>query len=223
MLDRDNIQKYKKALDRCQITYLPAERIETFGMTYFNYYMMTELREKYTRFREGTIVFHKPLVILAGRTREMFNGFPDAVREYAEKLLDKNDTHFHLLGYRFQNSLRETWEERCHLYERAAELRKSAAGGTNAGIIIGEEEYWELAAFKYLIKLIEQSFSINVTEMKERGLFGNGTPSSITKEIDKLFSEASSSADKRQELGKFLLAHNLFETYEDRYFSLFKK
>ncbi|MEM7394775.1 MAG: hypothetical protein AAF492_20780, partial [Verrucomicrobiota bacterium] len=77
----------------------------------------------------------------------------------------------------------------------------------------GVEEPWEVCLIKLMVEVIRQSASGHFTDLQR-------DPHGVRHEIERAFRAAAKDRSRISELSQLLKQNNLFEEYEDRFFSL---
>jgi len=95
-----------------------------------------------------------------------------------------------------------------------------------ASIIKGEDELWDVSLMKFIYEMTKSSIRNNLMQMGARGLLdidASGVPVDARIRIDELFRKISRGEAEPRELKAELDRWNLFEEYEDRFFTIFKE
>ena len=80
-------------------------------------------------------------------------------------------------------------------------------------LIKGVEEPWEVCLLKLMVNMVQSSVALNANELGR-------DPHGHHREINSAFEMAASDPSKIQALADLLHRPNLFQEYEDRFFSL---
>src|ERR1700740_2767512 len=99
MYNGDDLQY---ALENTKVIHSPDRRIETFGATSFDFYLITELMDRVNeiRVRSGRIQADRPqLVTPENMAKLLLDGFGEAANQFAPLLQSRNAT---FLQYGFQ-------------------------------------------------------------------------------------------------------------------------
>jgi len=220
---QDKFRKYKEAMEKSQIIHMPSMNISTFGESRYKYYFLTQIQNHHTRLREGHLIIKKPMILLPFNRDSLFEGFDMEMNEIANNMLKKHGDHLKLLGYQFQHTPRENWVEKDPIQEVILNLSQSIEENIMDSIIQGQDSTWQSSVFKLMLKIIEKSFQINISELEERGMFDSrGIPPQVYKDIENRFHTAKGNSRKIKELGGILLEKGLFEENEEKFFSLLK-
>lgn len=214
---------FQEIMRRTQIAHLPKSGIATFGITPIEYYFLASLADRKTRVREGKLMAAKPLIILPHAMDNLVEGFDGEIKEFARMLFESFGPQIRMLGYQFRHQPSASQIENDSFDNVLLSLSRHIADNRLAAIIVGEERSWEVSVFKLLIKMIQKSFRMNITELAERGFFDTESlPPRLKTEIEILFHACETQPQKLKELGHLLVQNGLFSQYEDRFFTLLK-
>lgn len=207
-------------INNAQVIVYPKRKLESFGTTTIHYHLATELMDavNQTRVREGKIQAFKPQIVLPSSFADsLLEGFSE---EEAGKYMDwlqKNEYNLVILKYGFKIKKEEIRTEIVHrpVEEVVEDLkveieRKDQPMET---VLKGVEEPWEVCLLKLMVEMVELSAGSNATEIRK-------DPHGYHAEIEKAFSAAARDNSKIQVLADLLKSKDLFEHYEDRFFSL---
>ena len=216
---------FKRVLNETQIIRMPKKTIGTFIDTDYRYYFLSKYEndKNKTTVREGNFLIAKPLVLLPEQYNSLFQGFRRDVGEMGEKILGGHVLMMRSLGYCFKQTPREKWVENNNLSTSILNISRIVQDSTSDVILLGDDQYWEISLLKFVFKMIERSFRLNIGEIEERGFYDKrGVPPKVRREIETLFISARTNKKLVNQLGKILLEHNLFEEYEEEFFKFFK-
>ena len=93
-------------------------------------------------------------------------------------------------------------------------------------IIKGEDELWDVSLLKFIYEVTKSSLQNNLMQMGARGLLdvdAGGIPADVRLRIEELFTKVSRGEYEPYELKAELDRWGLFEDYEDRFLTIFKK
>lgn len=198
----------------------PKRQLESFGTTTIRYHLVTELMDAVdqTRIREGKVHAFKPQLLLPSSfADQILEGFSE--EEAAKYLgwLQRYEKNLMLLKYGFKIRKEEVSTEIVHrpieaVLDSITEDVTSRDQPMEA-VIRGVEEPWEVCLVKLMVEMVEKSVSMNAGDLQR-------DPHGYHAEIEKAFSDAARDRSKIEALAGLLKARNLFEHYEDRFFSL---
>ena len=173
-------QAFEYAYESTKIVRTPARFIDTFGLTKFEFLMVTELMDSagQVRVRSGVVEAQKPQIIKPADYSELaFEGFTSETQKEAEKMLDwlkKKGHDLAFLRYGFEFKKRETKEEIVHeTLEQVLGKLKDEADQENTpslAILSGVDDSWEVGLFKFTLQMIQRSKEVNLTDYKRSGL-----------------------------------------------------
>ncbi len=231
MQKRDHLD-FWYAVNNTEIIKIPERHLETFGTTTLNYHLVSELMDvtNQIRVRQGRMVAAQPQIITPQAYAEtLMEGFGEAAGNYIEWLRQhEQESNLHILQYGYslkQESFNEyivsgdikTISERVkkELDEKSDPL---------SAMVIGVDDPWDVCLVKLFWEIIKASAATNVKDMHSKHLFD--TPEMAKKrlidELEKDFLAASKDKSLINALGEKLQKNNLFEYFEDRFFSLVK-
>ncbi len=217
-------KNFHQAVKESKIIHMPKSNIATFGNTVYNYYFISEVGNRMTRIREGNLNVNRPLLITSFFDENNMRGFPEQVQSLAKNLFDNLGIKDYFLEYRFENILKHDWKEKVPMAKLSSFIIEQCQNKPMSTILSGSDEFWTASLVKLCIKTMQKSFPINMQEIEERGFLDkDGIPPQVYKEIERLFKVAEKNPKNLKELGQFLLEHQLFERYEDKFFSLMSK
>lgn len=218
------------AINNTEVVLMPKSYIQTFGTTSLHYHMVSELMDTVDRIRvrEGTIESKRPEIVTPSfREDELLENFGEEAREYVDWLRSNSQDLF-VLQYGFKIQKNELSEHVVSGNVRevldSVKKRVKAKGDPLAGVVLGVDEPWDVCLLKLMLDIIRKSVPMNIHHMKKRRLFDdvNGVRKHIRDDIEQAFLDASRNSSKVKELVALLRKYDLFEEYEDRFFSLFR-
>ena len=216
------------AVDNTKIIVLPSEHLETFGHTLVNYSLLSESMDVVgeTRIRTGRMQLLRPQIIAPAEYTEMLlEGFGEEARKYVE-WLQENDKDVHILRYGYTLKQEAFSEEMVtapieEVLERVLKEVKSRDAPFDA-VLRGVDSPWDVCLVKLFWSIVRRSARKNIMDMAQQHLFDkkNGIPYAVHLEVEKAFTSAEKDKSLIKELGALLQKHNVFQMYEDRFFSL---
>ena len=220
-------KEFKYIMEHTKILRFPKHNLATFGVTNIYYYLLASSLPNKVKIREGRIISERPKILLPQQLDNIFEGFDKDAESYAGMLFREFGSDLRIFQYRFRNESNKYSVKSIPLEKTILNLneRIEKYNQEPATIIKGIEKMWQVCLMKFIIEMTVKSFYDNVTELQERGFLENrgGVNSFRHGQIEKLFREAQQDKTKIDELGKKLSQYGLFERYESRFFSLFKK
>jgi hypothetical protein len=230
-LDDDRI---KQAVRHTEILRAPKQSLYTFGTTNIYYYLLTcpvytkpteETGE--TVIREGRVIAQKPRIVTPYYLAHL-EGFSPEARRYFEALMNQYGQNVAGLFYTYKNEPKELNIVSDNLLSVVDKLNAEIdkRGEHLAAIIKGEDQLWDVSLLKFIFELTRRSAQDNMMQLGNRGLFNmdsRGIPADARVGIEELFRKVSRGESEPRELKDELDRWGLFDEYEDRFFTLFKK
>lgn len=173
MLSQDDFQF---ALENTRVIVPPEKRIDTFGTSVLNYYLVTEDMDRapFCHVREGSIVAERPQIISPDHIAKLLlEGFGEKAGRFAE-LINLNAGKFSILKYGFRIRKADIRSYEAHdpidaLVERVAEQVR-ARKDPLATVLAGVEDGWEVCLLKFMFDMAASSGEGNLRDFRERGL-----------------------------------------------------
>jgi hypothetical protein len=226
--------RIKYVVEHTEVLRAPKQRLATFGISNIYYYLVTEPvyleltpSNQETVVREGEIIARRPKIVTPYYLLNLFQGFEHG-QEYAEYILKTYGPNEPGLLYQYQNKPREANIVSAPLEAVVETLNQQIdqQGNLLAAIIRGVDEMWDISLMKFIHDLTRLSLKKNILELDQRGLLDidhEGIPQEARLTIERLFRQAELSRAKIAELEIELRRWGLFEEYQDRFLSLFRK
>ena len=232
-MDTDD-ERIRDAVRHTEILRPPKQTLATFGTTNIYYYLVTEPVYKElvknvteTVIREGRVIAQRPKVVTPYYLSHL-EGFSTEARRYFEMLIEKHGPNVAGLFYSYRNEpkgLNIVSDSLLSVVDKLnTEIDKR--GDPLTSIIKGEDELWDVSLMKFIAEITESSVSNNLRQMGARGLLNidsRGIPVDARVKIEELFSKVTTGEIEPRELKDELDRWGLFQDYEDRFFTFFKK
>lgn len=210
------------AVNNTEVISVPQNRLETFGTTMVNYYLISELMDSVdkVRVREGKLKAYRPEIITPPTiTDEMLEGFGSEAQEYAD-WLRTHAQEMQMLKYGFKVQKKEIndyilSDPLAAVVNRVKEDLEERDDPMGA-VLVGVDRPWEVCLLKLMVELVQGSAASNIQEIQQQQ---RDRKTHLHQEIEKGFLEASRDASKLPALAEMLKAHGLFKRYEDRFFA----
>jgi len=227
-------EKIKYAVKNTEILRPPKQTIATFGMTNIYYYLVTEpiyseLAKDVTEtvVREGRVVAERPRVVTPYYLSRL-EGFSLEAKKYFDMLIKIQGANAPGLFYAYKNEPKELNIVSDNLLSVVSKLNAEIdkRGDPLASIIKGEDELWDVSLMKFIYEVTRSSLQNNLRQMGTRGLLdtdAGGIPADVRLRIEELFTRVFRGEYEPYELKAELDRWGLFEEYEDRFLSVFKK
>jgi len=211
------------AVNNTEVVAAPQNRLETFGSTFVNYHLVTEMLDSVdkVRVREGKLKAVRPEILTPDHIAQMMlEGFSEEARDYAD-WLSQNAGDLRILKYGFAIQkqdindyiLSDPLPAVVNRVKEELEAREDPLGA----VLVGVEKPWEVCLLKLMVELVQGSAAGNMLDIQQRDR-DEGIRQYM--EIEQAFHEAAKDRDKLTPLADLLKRKNLFEKYEDRFFAL---
>ncbi len=227
-------EKIREAVKHTEILRAPKQSLATFGTTNIYYYLVTEpvyseLAKNVTEtvVREGRVIAERPRIVTPYYLSRL-EGFSSKARRYFGALIEAHGPNAPGLFYTYKNEPKELNIVSDNLLSVVAKLNAEIdkRGDPLTSIIKGEDEFWDVSLMEFIYEITRSSLRNNLWQMGSRGLLdidGEGVPLDARVRIDELFKKVSNGEGEPHELQAELNRWNLFEEYEDRFLTIFKK
>jgi hypothetical protein len=155
-------------------------------------------------------------------------GFSAEARKYFEMLINNYDPNSPGLFYAYRNEPKELNVVSDNLNSVIEKLKADIEqkGDPLTSIIKGEDMLWDVSILKFIYEITEKSFRDNVSQMHQRGLLrmdNSGLPADARIRIEKLFELVEKGEMEPADLKTELDRWNVFDEYQDRFFTIFRK
>ncbi|HEY5652904.1 MAG TPA: hypothetical protein VIR63_00855 [Pontiella sp.] len=224
-MNKDRQFDFWYAVNNTELITTPTSRLETFGDTVVNYYMISELMDNVgkVRVREGHLKALKPSIITPHSLGQMdLEDFGSEAREYAE-WLTKHANSLRILQYGFTLQKQELKEYIVtDNLENVLERVKSDVGALDdplSAILIGVDDPWQVCLMKLMVDLVQHSAQGNIQDFRQQEQTRRQTQDA---RVDQAFLEASRDPSRINDLAEMLKENSLWEKFEDRFFALVK-
>jgi hypothetical protein len=229
-----NDEQIREAVERTEVILAPKQNLYTFGVTNIHYFLVTEPvyteispETSETVVREGKVIAERPRIVTPYYLSSL-EGFSTNARRYFDYLIRTYGRNSPGLFYSYRNEPKELNIVSNNLLSVIEKLKAeiSQRGDPLTALIKGIDELWDVALIKFAVEMTSRSLRDNVHQMGSRGLLDvdvKGVPSEVRYQIDELFRQVSHGEREPRELKEELDRWGLFEEYEDRFLSLFRK
>ncbi|MFC1995914.1 hypothetical protein ACFLVM_03485 [Chloroflexota bacterium] len=221
-------------VEHTEIMRPPKQSLATFGMTNIYYYLVTE--PAYTELvnnvtetviREGKVITERPRIVTPYYLSRL-EGFSQDAKRYFDILIRDHGPNAPGLFYTYKNEPKEltivsdNWSSVVNKLNDDIDKR----GDPLTSIIKGEDDLWDVSLMKFIYEITRTSLQNNLLQMGSRGLLNidsSGVPNDARIRIEDLFRRISQGEAEPAVLKEELDHWGLFEEYEDRFLSIFKK
>ncbi len=229
-----NDESVRDAVRHTEILRPPKQSLATFGTTNIYYYLVTEpayselvKNDTETVVREGRVIAERPRIVTPYYLSRL-EGFSSDAKRYFDMLIKTQGVNVPGLFYTYKNEPKELNIISDNLLSVVnkinAEIDKRNDPLTS--IIKGEDTLWDVSLMKFIYEMTKSSLQNNLSQMENRGLLdidASGIPADARVRIEEFFRQVSKGEREPSELKTELDRWNLFEEYEDRFFTIFKK
>ena len=235
MRDYDgDLRRLIDAAARTEVVRTPRQLLLTFGVTKLDYYVITE--PSYSEIlpgppeavvREGRVSAQRPAVVTPDYMSRL-EGFGDDAYRYFDDLARQFGPGSPGLLYQYSNEPGDMNIVDGTSREVAERInsRLNSEEKSQSAVIRGVDELWDVSLLKFIFEYTMASISSNVDELGSRGLISpdprHGVPRAAINRIETLFLRAERGEDPA-ELKLELDRWDLFDSYQDRFFGLFKR
>jgi hypothetical protein len=171
-----NDESKQYAFENTEVIVSPQNRIETFGSTVFQFYLVTELMDavNQVRIRVGRLHAERPSIITPAHYHQVLGeGFGEKAEEFMHWLRE-HAPDFAVLKYGFQLRMSDLQQEIVHspVEEVVARLRERIDQSEDplSALIQGVDEGWDACLAKFASDVIQKSAPGNMDEWRRRGL-----------------------------------------------------
>jgi hypothetical protein len=226
--------RIRKALQLTQVLRPPKHHLATFGVTDLRYYLVTQPAynelvpaEEESVIREGKVISQRPAIVTPTYMMNL-EGFGADAKKYMESLVRRFGPNSPGIMYQYRNepeSLEIVGGEVFDVARRIAD-DLDERGVDSAAVILGVDELWDLSLLKFVYEYTAASVASNVGEIQAMGLLDPDpkvdVPRGAIQNIEELFRQAEDGLDPKV-LHRELTRWGLFEYYQDRFLSLFRR
>ena len=160
-MDKKDQFDFWYAVNNTELVSAPTNRLETFGDTMVNYYMVSELMDSIdkVRVREGQLKAFKPEIITPGAVQQMdLDDFGPEARMYAE-WLKENGGDLRILQYGFKIQKQELKEyvvsDQLDNVLEQVKAQVEAKDDPLSAVLVGVDDPWEVSLLKLMVELVQ--------------------------------------------------------------------
>jgi len=226
-------ERIRNAVINTEIIRLPKQNLATFGITNVYYYLVAEatynelINSHETVIREGRVIAERPKIVTPSYLSRV-EGFSSEAKKYFEMLMTQGNPDTPGLVYAYRNEPKELNVVSDNLAAVVARLNEKIdqKGDPLMSIIKGEDTLWDVSILKFIYEITSRSVTDNVRQLNRRGLLnvdGSGVTSDARIRIEGLFGLVEKGEMEPADLKAELDRWNIFEQYQDRFFSIFHK
>jgi hypothetical protein len=164
------------ALENTRVLLAPSRRLDSFGTSLLNYFLVTEEMDavNLSRVREGQIHAERPQIITPqNMSKLLLEGFGDQGQRFAEQI-SAQGARFAFLKYGFRVSKSDIRSYDVHesLEDVAGKLKAELEHKNESltALLTGVDDGWEVCLLKFMIDLVTSSAPGNLGDFRERGM-----------------------------------------------------
>ena len=167
---------FNYALENTRVLLKPTKRLDTFGTSLFNYFLVTEEMDKVnlSRVREGHIHAERPQIITPQNIEGLFlEGFGDQGQRFAEQISAQTGRFAFLkYGFRVSKSDIRSYDVHESLENVAGKLKTELEIKNEplTALLTGVDDGWEVCLLKFMVDMIAASAPGNLGDFRERGM-----------------------------------------------------
>jgi hypothetical protein len=229
----DSDERIRNAVMNTEIVRPPRQSLATFGTTSVYYYLVADatynelIKEQETVIREGRVIAERPKIVTPSYLSRV-EGFSPEAKKYFDMLMTQGHTDSPGLVYAYRNEPKELNIVSDNLAAVVARLNEQIdrKGDPLMSIIKGEDSLWDVSIMKFIYEITSRSVVNNVRQLNQRGLLNvdsRGVTSDARIRIEGLFHLVEKGEMEPSDLKVELDRWNVFEDYQDRFFSIFHK
>jgi hypothetical protein len=207
----------------------PRRTLETFGPTTVRYYLVTEPsygEENEAVVRSGTVVSERPRLVTPTYLENLFRGFQHGL-EFAAFLRAVYGPSAPGLMYQYTNTFGdlEIVSDSPRLVAGRIAERLDREEEPMGAVLMGVDQFWDISLMKFIHDLTLAAAGKHVKDLGRAGLleFEGNVPREALARIEEMFSAVRAGQLAPVELKLELDRWGLFEAYEDRFLSLFRR
>jgi hypothetical protein len=224
-MSKDKQFDFWYAVNNTELITSPTGRLETFGDTVVNYYLVCELMDSVgqVRVREGHLKALKPAIITPQSLGQMDVGdLGKEAQQYADWLAEHaNDLRILQYGFTLEKQELKEYTVTDNIENVLDRVKTEVAAKDDplSSILLGVDDPWQVCLMKLMVDLVQHSAQGNMQDFNQQSL---DLKKRLTDNIDNAFLEASRDPSKIESLANMLKQNGLWEKYEDRFFALVK-
>ena len=226
---------WRRAIEQTWVVRYPKQHLATFGSTNIAYYVVTapiyhehDDAKQEGVVRTGRVRADRPTVVTPTYAMNL-SGFSPEAYDYFRDVARESGPNSPGILYQYKNEAGEMDIVSGNPSEIAHKISGDLDGRQEdlAVVMVGVDELWDIALLKFIYEFTSSSVVGNTREFQSRGLLEpqhalGGVPAVAVQVIERLFHEVSQGANPdmlKRELDRW----GLFDAYQDRFLSLFRK
>ena len=199
---------WRRAIEQSWVVRLPKQHLATFGSTNIAYYVVTQpvyqpegATNREGVVRTGRVIAEKPAIVTPFYAMNL-QGFSPEAYEYFNEIAREAGPNSPGILYQYKNEAGKL----DIVSGEPSEIANNISGDLDrrkedmAVVMVGVDELWDIALFKFIFEFTSSSVAGNVHELQSRGLFDpqpglGGAPKAAIQQIERLFREVRSGAN----------------------------
>ena len=164
------------ALENTRVLLAPAQRLDTFGTSLVNYFLVTEEMDavNLSRVREGHIHAERPQILTPqNMAKLLLEGFGDQGERFAEQIsAEAGKFAFLKYGFRVSKSEIRSYDVHESVEQVSGKLKEELERRNDplTALLTGVDDGWEVCLLKFMVDMINRSAPGNLGDFRERGL-----------------------------------------------------
>ena len=168
---------FQYAMENTRVIVSPRQRLETFGTSVLNYYLITEPMDSIngSYVREGKIIAEKPQIIAPQQMSQLFvEGFGERGENYARWISSQaKQMAFLKYGFFVRKSDIRFYEVKDSSEKVIGELTEQLKQKNDplSALLSGVDDGWEVCLLKFMVDMISVSSQGNLEDFRKKGFF----------------------------------------------------
>jgi hypothetical protein len=226
--------RISRAIEQTYTVRPPKQHLATFGVTNVRYYLVSEpsygelvKTEDESVVREGRVIAERPTIVTPTYMLNL-EGFGEDATRYMQLLINRFGPNTPGLLYQYRNEA-EGLEIVSGLTSTVAHRIATDLDDRSvdsAAVIMGVDDLWDVSLLQFIYEYTSASLASNVGEIHSLGLLNPDpdvdVPKGVIRRIEELFQQVEQGLDPKL-LQQELTRWGLFEHYQDRFLSLFRR
>ncbi len=221
---------FNLVMNNTKIILTPKNALSTYNQTKVRYHIVTEplykevsnYKSEESVIRHGLVTAQTPQVVTNDFLYKM-SGFGEEAKEFFKELnrvFGKNDP---ALLYNYKNESTDLEIVSGNPQEVSERIKSRLINSqTNHAVIRGINNLWDVSLLKFIFEYTKTSAKSNFQDLNNSGMLEvkNGVPVAARKRIEELINQAKLGKVRPKDLHKELQDWDLFEEYQDQFFSI---
>jgi len=219
-------------MNNTKVILTPKNTLSTYNQTKVRYHIVTEPSYKEVSdhnseesvIRHGLVIAQTPQVVTNDFLYRM-SGFGDEAKAYLKELNNVYGKNEPALLYNYKNESTDLEIVSGNPQEVSERIkRRLIRSQANHAVIRGINNLWDVSLLKFIFEYTKTSAKSNFQDLNSSGMFevNNGVPVAVRKRIEELINQAKLGKVRPKDLHKELKDWDLFDEYQDQFFSIIK-